>query len=155
MTTRAPFVQHAHETVQTTRADTTEAPAAPRPNAVPVLVYQVVVIVPVLAVAIFGIVRYPEAFTHGLIGWIVLIAVIDLLPVPMWRDVELLLDFPATIAVAMLYPAPIACAAVFIGSFSMAEIRGTVQPVRAVFNRAQLAASAPRPINAVRSIAPS
>lgn len=128
--------------MQTTREDTTEAPARPRRDPFPARVYEVAVIVPVVAVAIHGVVTHPKAINIDLVAWIVLIAAIDLLPVPMYRGVELLLDFPALIAVAMLYPAEIACAALFVASFSMTEIRGTVTPLRALFNRAQIAASA-------------
>jgi signal transduction histidine kinase len=133
--------------VQSTREHTTEQPqsaaATRRPSGVWLVVYELVVTIPVLAVAIIGIVRYPRAFTQGgLIPWIVLIAAVDLLPVPMWRGVEMLLDFPLLMAVATIYRPETACAALFIASFDMWELRGKVGPVQAGFNRAAVAASA-------------
>jgi signal transduction histidine kinase len=71
-----------------------------------------------------------------------MIAAVDLLPVPVWRGLELLLDFPLLIAVAMLFPPETACAALFIGSFDRWEFQGKVKLLRAGFNRAQLGATA-------------
>jgi signal transduction histidine kinase len=109
-------------------------------------VYELAVTIPVLAVVILGIVRHPHAFTYPgkywIVPWIVLIAVVDLLPVPMWRGVEMLLDFPLLMAVATIYRPEIACAALFIASFDLWELRGKVGPIQAGFNRAAVAASA-------------
>ena len=105
-------------------------------------VFEGAVIVPVVAVVVLGIARNPRAITHSLIPWILLIAAVDLLPVPTWRGVEMLLDFPLTIAVAMLYPPDAACAALFIGSFDIWEFQRKVTPLRAAFNRAKVGATA-------------
>jgi signal transduction histidine kinase len=129
-------------TVQSTREPTTEEhrPAHPEPPSL--RVFEVVVTLPVLAVAVYGIARRPEAFSHGLVLWIVLVAAVDLLPVVAWRGVEMLLDFPLLVAVAMLYRPETACAALFIGSFDPWEFKRRVSVLRAGFNRAQVAASA-------------
>jgi signal transduction histidine kinase len=142
LTSRTRFVQHAGETVQTTREDAKDQAPATRPEPLAVRIYEIVVILPVVAVSIYGVVQHPEAFGNDLIAWIVLIAAVDLLPVPVWRGVELLLDFPLLIAVAMLYAPATACFALFVGSFDIWEFRGKVSPLRAGFNRAQAGATA-------------
>src|SRR6266540_5962444 len=129
-------------TVQSTREHTTEdqPPAHPEPPSL--RVFEAAVTLPILGVVVYGIVRRPEAFTHGLVLWIVLVAAVDLLPVAAWRGVEMLLDFPLLVAVAMLYRPETACAALFIASFDTWEFKRQVSVLRAGFNRAQVAASA-------------
>jgi signal transduction histidine kinase len=132
-------------TVQSTRAHTTEQPkpaAPPRATNTALTVYEVVVSLPVLAVVVLGVARHTEAWTHGLVPWIVLIAAVDLLPVTTWHGMQMLLDFPLLIAVAMLYRPETACAALFVASFDMRELRGRIGPLQAGFNRAAVAASA-------------
>src|SRR5919198_1549284 len=129
-------------TVQSTREPTTEEPQQAHPEPPPLRVFEVAVTVPVMGVAVYGIASRPEAFGHGLVLWIVLIALIDLLPVVAWRGVEMLLDFPLLVAVAMLYQPATACAALFIASFDTWEFKRQVSLLRAAFNRSQVAASA-------------
>jgi len=106
-------------------------------------VYEIGLTIPVVAVSIVGLVRYPEAFRGGeLIGWMVLIAAVDLLPVSPWRGVEMLLDFPMLMAVAILYRPETACMALFIASFDIRELQGRIDPLLALMNRSMVAASA-------------
>lgn len=79
----------------------------------------------------------------GLIVWGVLLVGVDLLPVPAWSSVQLLMDFPLLIALTMVYDPPAAAVmVVFIASIDPRELKRQIGPVRALFNRSQLAASA-------------
>lgn len=121
----------------------TEASEASEPSERPSLrVFEVMIAAPILAVTAFGISRWLGAFDAALILWVLLIAAIDLLPVSTWRGIQMLLDFPMLVAVAILYRPEIACAALFVASFDLREFKGEVGPLRAAFNRSQVAASA-------------
>ena len=83
----------------------------------------------------------PADFTGELILWAVLVAAVELLPVPAWRGLHLSVGFPLLMVVAMLY-APIAAGAVaFAGASDPRELRGEVDFLRAIFNRCQVALS--------------
>ena len=82
-----------------------------------------------------------EDFTGELILWAVLVAAVELLPVPAWRGLHLSVGFPLLMVVAMLYP-PIAAGAVaFAGASDPRELRGEVDFLSAIFNRCQVALS--------------
>jgi signal transduction histidine kinase len=104
--------------------------------------FELVVVLPTLAALAFLLVRRPHDLKAGLVLWMAMIVAIDLLPVPAWHGLQLLMDFPLLIAVAILYPPAAAGFAVFIASFDPREFRREVGPLRALFNRSQVAASA-------------
>ncbi|HCO03909.1 MAG TPA: hypothetical protein DIT48_11225 [Actinobacteria bacterium] len=115
----------------------------PEPSERPSLrVFEGMVAVPILGVVAYGIARWLGAFDAGLILWVTLIAAIDLLPVSTWHGIQMLLDFPMLVAVAILYRPETACAALFMASFDLREFKRQVGPLRAAFNRSQVAASA-------------
>jgi signal transduction histidine kinase len=131
--------------VQSTRAHSPgqTTPVAPRRASNAAFVaYEILVTAPILVVVVLGLFGHTDELTPELAAWIVLIAAVDLLPVTPWRGVEMVLDFPLLIAVAMLYPPETACAALFIASFDMRELRRKIDPLSAAFNRAAVAASA-------------
>jgi signal transduction histidine kinase len=78
----------------------------------------------------------------ALLVWGVLLTAVDLSPVPAWNDVQLLMDFPLLIAIAILYHPAAAALVVFVASVDPRELKREIGPVRAMFNRSQLAASA-------------
>jgi signal transduction histidine kinase len=134
--------QHAGGTVEAT-SDTAVPERPPVRSERPSLrVFEAAITLPVLGLAVYGIVRSPGAFRTDLVLWMILIAAVDLLPVSAWHGVQMLLDFPLLIAVAMLYRPETACAALFIASFDPREFRRQVGVFRAGFNRAQVAISA-------------
>ena len=79
--------------------------------------------------------------------WVGLIAIIELLPVPAWRSLRMSVALPLFMAVAFLYPPPVAGLVTFLGSSDPREFRGGVTALHTLFNRSQaslavLAASA-------------
>jgi signal transduction histidine kinase len=70
--------------------------------------------------------------------WILTTALVELLPVPIWKSLQVGTGFPLFTAVAFIYAPPIAGVIAFLGSSDPRELRRQVRPLRALFNRAQL-----------------
>ena len=104
--------------------------------------FQVLYIVPVV---VYLLVSLPderdELFQTSVLLFIITVAVVDLIPVPAWGGMQLSLSFPILLGVAIIYPPPVAAVIAFLGSFDPRELRLQMPPLRAVFNRAQMAAS--------------
>lgn len=71
--------------------------------------------------------------------WLLLCAGSNLLRVPVTFNVKVTMSGPINIAIAYLFPPPIAAALVAVGSVNDWEIRGETTVVRAAFNRSQIA----------------
>jgi signal transduction histidine kinase len=73
--------------------------------------------------------------------WAVLVAAVELLPVPTWRGLTLSVGFPLLMMVAILYPPGAAGAIAFLGASDPRELRGDVSVWIALYNRSQVALS--------------
>jgi signal transduction histidine kinase len=105
-------------------------------------VFEALVIVPTLGSLAFLAVRQADALRPELIYWAVIVAFVELLPVPAWRGLQMSMGFPLLIGVGFLYEAPIAAAlTALVGSFDPREFRREVGVLRALFNRCQVARS--------------
>ena len=71
--------------------------------------------------------------------WTVLIGLVELLPVPAWRTLQVSMAFPLATAVAIVYEPGIAGLILLLGSSDPREFRREVPWLRAVFNRTQVA----------------
>jgi signal transduction histidine kinase len=72
-------------------------------------------------------------------GWLPLVVISDLLPVPIWGGVTIAPSLPILLAAAMLFqPAPVGMLA-FIGSTDLREARRQIRFGHALFNRSQIA----------------
>lgn len=78
-----------------------------------------------------------EAF----VTWAVLCPISNLVPIPAGPTTYLSLNTPVDIAVAFLFPTPVAALLVFATSTSTWELRGDTSVSHALFNRGQLALS--------------
>src|SRR2546428_688233 len=81
----------------------------------PVAVFEAAIVLPTLAALGYFLVRRSSALEASLLYWMALIVLVDLLPVPAWHGLQLLLDFPLLLAVAILYEPP--AAAEFLVSY--------------------------------------
>lgn len=89
-----------------------------------------------------GIEPFRESDTlFGLLFWTLIIAVVELLPVPAWKSIQLSIGGPLFMAAAFIYPPEIAGVIAFLGSSDPREFKGAVRPLRALFNRSQIAIS--------------
>src|SRR5918996_405989 len=73
--------------------------------------------------------------------WIIATALVEFLPVPIWKSLQVGTGFPLFTAVAFLYSPGLAGVIAFLGSSDPRELRGKVRPLRALFNRSQLTLS--------------
>ena len=80
-----------------------------------------------------------DALPAELLIWIFLVALIELLPAPAWGGIQVGLGFPLLTAVAILYPPGAAALVAFLGTTDPREIRAEINPLRALFNRSQVA----------------
>lgn len=74
----------------------------------------------------------------ALLFWIILLMAVDLLPVSLGYDAEVMLGIPILLAVALLFPPWIAMTIAGLGAIDLREFRREIPPSRAAFNRAQL-----------------
>ena len=73
--------------------------------------------------------------------WTVLIAVVELLPVPIWKSVRVSIGGPLFMAAAFIYQPVIAGFIAFMGASDPREVRRQVTPLHALFNRSQICLS--------------
>ncbi len=77
----------------------------------------------------------------SVIAWLLLVAVADLMPIPIWRSVQIAISLPVLLAAAFVFPTPVACFLAFAGPVDTREIRREIGLLRGLFNRANIAAS--------------
>jgi signal transduction histidine kinase len=75
----------------------------------------------------------------ALVLWVLIIALVELIPVPVWRGVHISMGFPLMMVVAFLYPPEAAAAAALLAASDPRELRHEVGLLRALFNRCQVA----------------
>jgi signal transduction histidine kinase len=105
------------------------------------LVFKLLIILPTLAGGLVLALRQPSAFKPELLFWAALVAVVELLPVPAWRGLQIGLGFPLLMMVGILNPPIAAAATAFLGESDPREFRRETTFLNAVFNRCQVALS--------------
>ncbi len=96
------------------------------------------VVLPTLLGLVLNAVQEWREFEPELISWVVLIAVVELLPASTWSGVQVSLGFPLLAAAAIVYPPGVAATVAFLGSFDPRELKRDISPLRALFNRSQV-----------------
>jgi signal transduction histidine kinase len=103
-------------------------------------IFEAAVVVPTLGGLTLAITRGGGAeIKPELVGWIVLIALVELIPVPVWRGVHIGLGFPLMMVVAFMYEPQAAAAAALLAASDPREFKREVGLLRALFNRCQVA----------------
>jgi signal transduction histidine kinase len=91
-----------------------------------------------LTLLVWGVVRHGTNLTYQsliLIPWILLVAVIHLLPLPGWKSAHFAVDLPVETAAALVL-GPLECGLVgFVGAFDRREFTREITPTKALFNR--------------------
>ena len=102
------------------------------------------VTVPTLALlGTLTVVHWPPV-TNGLpaiLVWPILVAIVDLLPVPFTDEVRVTMSLPLLMAAGMVLPPQDVGLIAFVASFDPRELRGQVSLARALFNRSTVALS--------------
>jgi signal transduction histidine kinase len=77
-----------------------------------------------------------------LLVWVVVVATVELLPVPVSKVLRLSLSFPILLGVAILYRSPLVVGIVtLVGLCDAREVRREIPPLTALFNRCQASVS--------------
>ena len=82
-----------------------------------------------------------QVLTPAVLFFILAIAVVDLIPVPVWGGMQLSLSFPILLGVAVIFDPPVAALIAFLGSVDPREAKLDVSLSMALFNRSQVAIS--------------
>jgi signal transduction histidine kinase len=105
--------------------------------------FEAAVVFPTLAGLTYALTRDQAEAIGGdfweLVAWVVIIASVELVPVPVWRGTHIGMGFPLLMVVAFLYQPEVAAAAAFLAASDPREIRHQVGLLRALFNRSQVA----------------
>jgi signal transduction histidine kinase len=103
--------------------------------------FELAVIAPTLVGGALLLIRNPEALDPALLVWVGVVAVVELVPVPLWRGMHMSMTFPVLLVVGILNPPVAAGLVALFGSFDPREFKGEVGLLRALFNRSQIALS--------------
>ena len=91
---------------------------------------------------VYELVQDPLQFADPmLLVWIVAIAVVDLMPVPTSVELNFSLSFPLQLAVALIYPPPVAAAIALLGTSDKRELSRELPLAKSLFIRGQIAIS--------------
>ena len=112
-----------------------------------VLCFEGLLVLGVVLATILGLIRKPDIVLHphpggvvDLFVWALVVASVELLPVPVSSGLRLSLSFPILLGVAILYDSPFVVAAVILtGLFDIREIKREIPFITALFNRCQTA----------------
>jgi signal transduction histidine kinase len=107
-------------------------------------ILEVSVSIVVLALLVWEIGSNWETFARDLqdlLPWLLVVALADLLPVPIWGSVELMMSFPVLLAAALVFPPFVAGSLSLIGTMDLREFRREISPLRGLYNRCNVAAS--------------
>ena len=103
--------------------------------------FELAVIAPTLIGGALLLIQNPEALDPTLFVWVAIVAVVELVPVPLWRGMHMSMTFPVLLVVGILNPPVAAGLVALLGSFDPREFKGEVSLLRALFNRCQIALS--------------
>jgi signal transduction histidine kinase len=87
--------------------------------------------------------NWPELgrLADELVPWIVVVAIADLAPIPIWGSVQLMMSFPVLLAAAFVFPPYIAGILSFVATMDAREFRHEIPVLRGLFNRSNVAFS--------------
>jgi signal transduction histidine kinase len=86
--------------------------------------------------------RHPnELLRPDLVAWVLVVAAVELLPVPVSKVLHLSLGFPILLGVAILYHPGFAAVVALLGSSDPRELKREIPIPKALYNRAQIAVS--------------
>jgi diguanylate cyclase (GGDEF)-like protein len=99
-----------------------------------------VVVAPLVGWLAFSIGRSPGEFLDWhLLVWIAAITIVDLLPVKGNSDTSFSLSFPIELSAALIFPPAVVAMITLLGAADVREFRREVPPLKAVYNRSQVA----------------
>ena len=116
-------------------------PRASQKRQAGLLVLQLLVTFPTVAVIAFLLARDPASLNRELILWTLTVGLIEAMPVPAWHGLQVSVGFPLLMVVAFVYSPQAAGLSAFFGASDPREFKREVGLLRALFNRSQVALS--------------
>lgn len=105
-------------------------------------IYEAALAIPTILGIAWFFLRNPHGLADPmLLVWAIAIGTVDLMPIPASIDLRFSLSFPLQLAVALIYPTPVAIAVALVGTSDAREYRREISIEKALFNRAQIALS--------------
>jgi signal transduction histidine kinase len=105
-------------------------------------VFEWIVVIPVLTVLAIAVVRDVHSYLLAeYVVWALILAAVELLPVPAWRGMHLSLGFPIRLGVAVLYHPWVASVIALVGTSDPRELKGERRISASLFDRCQIAVS--------------
>ncbi len=105
-------------------------------------IFMLIVVLGTLALVAVSFLNHPRSFEDmNLAFWVLVLATVELLPVPVSRVLQLSLGFPIRLGIAILYPPFVAAGVALLGSFDSRELKHEITPLKSMFNRCQIALS--------------
>jgi signal transduction histidine kinase len=94
-----------------------------------------------LALALFS--RRSDVWPELLdvVVWLPIVVIADLMPVTLWRPLELTMSFPVLLAAAMVFPPPVVFLLGFVGNTDLREFRRIIPIAQGMFNRSNIGLS--------------
>lgn len=106
-------------------------------------IFEAAVVIPTIAALAWASSRAIPTLDHvevrDLVIWVVLIAAVELVPVPLWRGTIISMGFPLLMVVAFLYPPAVAGSAAFLAASDPRELKREVGFLQGLFNRSSIA----------------
>lgn len=106
-------------------------------------IFETAVVIPTIAALALASSRAIPTLDHKeivyLVIWVVLIAAVELIPVPLWRGTIISMGFPLLMVVAFLYPPAVAGSAAFLAASDPREFKREVGFLQTLFNRSSIA----------------
>jgi signal transduction histidine kinase len=101
-------------------------------------------VVPILSLLGWQVVanwaEFPDSLA-AILPWLLVVAVADLMPIPIWGTVQLMMSFPVLLAAAFVFPPYVAGLLSLIGTLDKREFRREITAGRGLFNRSNVALS--------------
>ena len=104
-------------------------------------ILEFVVVVPTLTLIAYYLRRGPTLPLAEMAVWVAVVAAVDLLPVPVWRGIQISMAFPILMATGLLYSPVSAGLIALVGSVDLRELRHQISVPKALFIRCQVAIS--------------
>ena len=101
--------------------------------------YGLLVVIPTIVVISILLTRSTDPLSPILIVWVLMVAVVELLPLTTWGGVQVSLGFTLLTAVAIIFAPPVAGLVALLGECDPREYHREVSLVQALFNRCQVA----------------
>jgi signal transduction histidine kinase len=101
--------------------------------------FALLVVLPTFATIAFLLAERDKPIPPIVLAWVILIALVELLPVATWGGVTVSVGYPLMMAVAFTFDPEVAALVALISASDPREFRGEVTLLRALFNRSSIA----------------